>query len=112
MVDYLLLMLTENACVATYTFLNALSPINQASAYKHSNYQTDSKAHIAPTKRKPTKRRANIAAENASQNSLLASGFSDVSRLAKSFGIVGIISHSQSLYLRCPRESYALRLAM
>jgi hypothetical protein len=75
-------MLTENACIATNAFLNTFSPINQASAYKHSNYQTDSKAHIAPTNKKPTNSKAIIAALNDSQNSLQASGFSLVSFLA------------------------------
>jgi hypothetical protein len=82
MVDYLLLMLTENACIATNALLNLLSPINQASAYKHSNYQTDSKAHTAPTNKNPINSKAIIAAPNDSQNSLQASGFSVVSRLA------------------------------
>jgi hypothetical protein len=75
-------MLTENACIAADTFLNALSPINQSSAYKHSNYQTDSKAHTAPTNKNPINSKAIIAALNDSQNSLQASGFSEVSFLA------------------------------
>jgi hypothetical protein len=74
-------MLTVNAYIAT-AFFNALSPINQTSAYKHSNYQTNSKAHTAPKNKNPTNSKAIIAAPKASQNSLQASGFSLVSFFA------------------------------
>jgi hypothetical protein len=75
-------MLTVNSSIATNALLNLLSPIHQASAYEHSNYQTDSKAHTGPTNKNPINSKAIIAALNDSQNSLQASGFSDVSRLA------------------------------